>query len=59
MTDPTRARLFEPGFRYVKAAETDISKTFARIRRQLKEAEQAKQQAANVCPIKKRKEAGK
>jgi hypothetical protein len=49
--------LMDPSFRYVRAAETNIAKTFQRIRRQQKEAEAAKQ-AANVRPM-KRKEAAK
>ena len=36
--------LLDPRFKYVPASKTDVSKTFARIRRQ--QAEQAKQEAA-------------
>ena len=52
-TEPTQG-LFNRNFRYRKAAETDISKTFARVRRQLKEAqEQAKtgQQALELTTV--------
>lgn len=45
--------LMDPKFRYTKSGETDIAKTFARIRRQLKAEADAKQ-AANVRPIKTR-----
>jgi hypothetical protein len=54
MTDPLRKRLLEKTFRYVKSGETDVSKTFARIRRQMKEAEAAKPvHSVNVAPIKR------
>lgn len=51
----TRTGLMDPNFRYVKAAETNIAKTFARIKRQLKEQEAARAAAPapNVRPIKK------
>jgi hypothetical protein len=42
----------DPSFRYVRAAETNIAKTFARIKRQQKEAEAAKK-AQNVRPMRK------
>lgn len=44
--------LMDPKFRYVKAAETNIARTFARIRKQIKEAEAAKQ-AQNVRQMKR------
>lgn len=50
MNKPTR--LLDPAFRYVPARETDIRKTFARVRRELAQAEQARQ--AVVTPIKRR-----
>lgn len=34
--------ILDPSFRYVNAASTDISKTFARIRRAQKAAQEAK-----------------
>ena len=44
-----KARILDPKFKYVPAAATDITKTFARIRRELKEEEErAKVQRANV-----------
>lgn len=45
-----RARLLDPDFKYVKAADTDISATFRRIRKQLKE--QAAKPAPNVKTLK-------
>ncbi len=39
--------LMDPKFKYVPAAETNVAKTFARIRKQLKEkAEREAQEAA-------------
>ena len=46
MNDALRTRLFEPGWKYVPAAETDIRKTFARF-------QQKPQPAATVTPIKR------
>ena len=57
MTRPTNPRgLMDPNWRYVRAAETNLEKTFARIRRQQKQAQaeaEAAKQAANVKPIRK------
>lgn len=39
VTLPSKS-LFDKNFRYRRAAETDISKTFARVTRQIKVAEQ-------------------
>ncbi len=51
MTRPTRnLPSAPPGFKYTRSSETDISKTFARIRKQL-EKEPAK--PINVKPIKR------
>lgn len=36
--------LLDPKFRYVPASRTNVAATFARIRREMKEAEDAKQQ---------------
>lgn len=47
-----KARLLDPAFKYTPAAQTDISKTFARIRREMKEA--AKAQPANVKPLRQK-----
>lgn len=44
--------ILSPGFKYAPAAGTDVAKTFARIRRQLKQAERP---AANVAVLKPRK----
>ena len=48
MSDPLRKRLLEKTFRYVKASDTDIARTFARIRREQKAAQE---QAVNVKPL--------
>lgn len=46
--------LMNPAFKYTRAAETNISKLFARVRRELKEAETAKQtKPVNVRAIRK------
>lgn len=47
-----RTGLLDPKFKYTKAADTDIAKTFARIRRQMKEA--AKAPPPNVKQLKKK-----
>jgi hypothetical protein len=44
--------ILSPGFRYVPAASTDIAKTFARVKRELKREERP---AANVSVLKARK----
>lgn len=43
--------LLDPSFRYIPAARTDLKKTFARVRRELREQQE---KAATVLPIKKR-----
>lgn len=44
-----RARILDPKFKYVPAAATDITKTFAKARREMKEEEERrKAQRANV-----------
>lgn len=49
--------ILDPTFRYVPAAEQDLKKTFARVRReQEKEREAAKAATSNVAPINPRKE---
>lgn len=47
--------LLDPGFRYVPSSATDIRKTFARIRKQMKADAEAQAQQANVRTIGKRK----
>jgi hypothetical protein len=42
-------------FKYVPASKTNIAKTFARIRRELAQAEAEKKAAPKVQPIKPRK----
>ena len=39
------AKCYDPGFRYTRSADTNISKTFARIRKQMKAAEASKNEA--------------
>jgi hypothetical protein len=56
MTDPTKARCWDKDWRYVPKDATDVAKTFARIRRQMKE-DQAVKKSANVKPIKLEKRA--
>jgi hypothetical protein len=62
MTRPPK-RLCDPGFRYYNSANTDLRRTFARVRRELaidarREAEQARdadaiaaEAAAKVAPL--------
>lgn len=49
-----RPTLMDPAFKYVPASRTNIALTFARIKRELKEA--AKAQPANVKALPKKKE---
>lgn len=44
--------ILDPSFRYTKSVETDLRKTFAKIRRELRKQEQA-QFAANGEAIRK------
>ena len=53
MSDPKRARCYDKDWRYTPQSESDIRKTFARIRRQQKEEEAAR--PANVKPIRSAK----
>jgi hypothetical protein len=51
--------IFDRSFRYTSSAETDVRKTFARIRRRLKEEEELRAIAeaeakAKVSPIKQK-----
>jgi hypothetical protein len=48
--DPLQGGLMNPEFRYRTAADTDVSKTWAKYRRQ--QAEAAKKPAPKVTPIK-------
>lgn len=47
--------ILDPSFKYTKAVETDLRKTFARIRREMKEQQEI--EAKKVQPIKKAKTA--
>jgi hypothetical protein len=44
--------ILDPSFRYTKSVETDLRKTFARVRRQLRKQQEAPQ-PSNVQPIRK------
>ena len=56
--------IFDRSFRYTCAAETDVRKTFARIRRRIKDEEELRAQAeaeaqAKVQPIGQKKAVGR
>lgn len=42
--------IYDPAFKYVKAHETDIRKTFARIKRDQEKAQEARRVAAQTKP---------
>jgi len=42
--------IFDPSFRYTKSVDTDLRKTFARVRRELRKSQQDAM-ATNVQPI--------
>lgn len=44
--------ILDPSFRYTKSVETDLRKTFARVRRELRKHQEAPR-ASNVQPIRK------
>lgn len=48
--------ILDPRFRYTSAANTDLRRTFARIRRELAKAAEA-EKAKPVTPIRKAKDA--
>jgi hypothetical protein len=54
--------ILDPSFRYTKSVETDLRKTFARIRRERRKQEQVQvsgdnDAARNVLPLRSRKAA--
>lgn len=50
-----RPHLMDPTFRYYPAADTDVARTFARVRREMKAAEAAKTKpAGNVKALPKK-----
>lgn len=53
MSDPKKTRLYEKGWRYYPASDTNVARTFARIRRQQREAAEAAKQPVNVKPIRR------
>lgn len=45
--------ILDPKFKYVPAAQTDIGKTFKRIRKQLRDAEKQPAKPINVAHLKR------
>ena len=43
--------ILDPTFRYTPSAQTDLRKTFARVRRELRKQEQASVARNNVTPL--------
>jgi hypothetical protein len=43
--------VFDPSFRYKRSSETDIRKTFERIRREQQQAERRRQEQAADCDV--------
>lgn len=55
--------IFDKSFRYTPSAETDVAKTFSRVRRRLKEEEELRafseaEAKAKVSPIKQKAKPG-
>jgi hypothetical protein len=50
-----KPRIFDPSFRYTRAVETDIRKTFARIRKQQAEQQKKQQELDAQTALKVRK----
>lgn len=44
--------ILDPSFRYTKSADTDLKKTFARIRREWRKEQQAAEQAQLQAKVK-------
>lgn len=55
MSDPKRARCFDPDWRYTPHEATDIRKLFAKVRRQQKAEAEAAAKPANVKQLRKAK----
>lgn len=49
--------LLDPAFRYTPSAHTDLRRTFARIRREIRAQAQAEAKSSAVVPIRKEKSA--
>lgn len=45
--------ILDPSFRYVPSSKTDISKTFARVRREIAAQAEANKKPKNVKPLRK------
>ena len=43
--------ILDPTFQYVPSASTDLRKTFARVRREMKQAQVKEEKDAKVSPI--------
>ena len=43
--------VFDPSFKYKRSSETDIRKTFERIRREQQQAERRRQERAADCDL--------
>ena len=52
MTKPLKALCLDPKWRYYPASDTNVARTFARVRRQMKEEAEAAA-SVNVRPLKK------
>jgi glutamate formiminotransferase len=46
-----RTPITDPAFRYTCAAKTDIRKTFARVRKEMREKQESKVQDNNILPL--------
>lgn len=51
MTDPKKARCYDPSWRYTRSEATDVAKTFARAKRQMKE----QQPSTHVVQLRQKK----
>ena len=45
--------ILDPSFRYTKSVETDLRKTFARVRREMRRQQTQQQPAANEAAMRK------
>lgn len=49
---PASGHILDPRFKYTSSANTDLRKTFARVRKRLREESTAPNAVPNVTPIK-------